>query len=55
LGVVPALTLGSLTMAAVLGPAAAATSWALSEVVDYFAKRTAAREHGLYYIMRFAQ
>ena len=55
LGVVPALSLGSLTMAAVLGPAAAATSWAVSEAVDYFAKRSAARGHGLYYIMRFAQ
>jgi hypothetical protein len=55
LGVVPALTLGSLPMAALLVPAAAATSWALSEAVDYFGKRSAVREHGLYYLMRFVQ
>jgi hypothetical protein len=55
LGVVPALTLGSLTVAAVLGPAAASTSWAISKAVDYFAKRSTARENGLYYIMRFAK
>jgi hypothetical protein len=51
LGVLPALSLGSLTMAAVLGPAAAAASWAVSEALEQLGKRREARKHGLYYLM----
>jgi hypothetical protein len=54
LGVLPALSLGSLTMAAVLGPAAAAASWAVTEALEQLAKRREARRHGLYYLMHLS-
>lgn len=55
LGVVPGLTLASLPMAALLGPAVAVASWALLQAVEYFQKRNEAQQHGLYYIMRFTR
>jgi hypothetical protein len=54
LGVLPALSLGSLTMAAVLGPAAAAASWAVNEALEQLGKRREARKHGLYYLLRLS-
>ena len=54
LGVLPALSLGSLAMAAVLGPAAAAASWVVSEALAEIEKRRKARKHGLYYLLRLS-
>jgi hypothetical protein len=54
LGVLPAMTLGSLTMAAVLGPAAAAASWAVNEAIEQIGRRREARKHGLYYLLHLS-
>jgi hypothetical protein len=55
LGVAPSLALQSITLGAVLTPAAAAASWLASEAIDQLARRAKAKENGLYYLMQFSE
>jgi hypothetical protein len=52
-GITPLLSLGQVTFGALLTGAAAAAPWAVSEALKFLEARGKARQHGLYYLLRF--
>jgi hypothetical protein len=52
-GITPLLSLGHLTLGSLLTGAAAVAPWATSEAMRFLENRKKAREHGLYYLVRF--
>jgi hypothetical protein len=52
-GITPLLSLGHLTFGSVLTGAAAVAPWLMSEGLRFLETRQKARQHGLYYLVRF--
>lgn len=55
LGILPALDVGSLSLAALAVPGAVASTWMLERAIDYFHSHHEAFRHGMYYLMRFSE
>jgi len=54
-GSTPFLSLGALTWATVAATSVAISPWVTSELIDFLEARKKAREHGLYYLLQFAE
>jgi hypothetical protein len=52
-GITPLLSLGHVTFGSLLTGAAAVAPWAMSEALRFLENRQKARQHGLYYLLRF--
>jgi len=52
-GITPLLSLGHLTLGSLLTGTAAVAPWVISETLKFLETRQKAREHGLYYLLRF--
>jgi hypothetical protein len=52
-GITPLLSLGHLTFGSLLTGAAAVAPWAMTEALRFLETRQKARQHGLYYLLRF--
>lgn len=55
IGIAPFLSLGAITLASVATASAAASPWVITELINFMDTRKKAQEHGLYYLMKFAQ
>jgi hypothetical protein len=55
LGILPALDVRSLSLAALAAPGAIASTWLLERAMDYFHSHREGLKHGLYYLMRFSE
>ncbi len=54
IGVVPWMSLRAIALATIITQRVPIASWAVSQLMDIFAKRRDVRKHGLYYLLRFA-
>jgi hypothetical protein len=54
-GIAPFLSLGAITLATVATATTAITPWAVSALIEFIEARKKAKEHGLYYLMKFAE
>lgn len=54
-GITPFLSLGAITLASVAAASIAITPWVTSELIEFIETRKKAQDHGLYYLLKFAQ
>ncbi|MBI4526797.1 MAG: hypothetical protein HY695_23620 [Deltaproteobacteria bacterium] len=54
-GITPFLSLGAIAWASVAAAAIAVSPWVTSELIDFLEAGKKAREHGLYYLLKFAR